>query len=83
MDFSTSRRIARLGAFAIACAWPGAAGAICLVQAYEAALKNDPQYRAAWYEHEGGKEYANIGRAALLPSVAASYSASKNRARIE
>lgn len=61
----------------------GSASAIGLLQAYQAALKNDPGYRAAYFENEGGKEYANIGRAGLLPSVTASYSHYKNRAEIE
>lgn len=61
----------------------GSAGAIGLLQAYQAALTNDPAYRAAYFENEGGKEYANIGKAGLLPSVTASYSYYKNRAEIE
>jgi protease secretion system outer membrane protein len=60
----------------------GSAGAISLQQAYEAALKNDPAYRMNFYENEYGKENRIIGRASLLPSVSASYSASRNRADI-
>ena len=58
----------------------GAAGAINLQQAYDAALRNDPTYRSAFQDSEAGKEYAVIGRAGLLPQVSANYSASKNRA---
>jgi len=55
----------------------GAASALGLMQAYQAALQNDPAYRAAYYTAEGGKEYQVLGRAALLPTVSASYSGSK------
>ncbi len=58
------------------------ATALGLVQAYEAALKNDPVYRAAFYANEGGKESAVLGRAALLPTVSGSYSGSKNQSDI-
>ncbi|MTV40548.1 TolC family outer membrane protein [Duganella radicis] len=57
-----------------------AAGAMNLQQAYDAALRNDPTYRSAFQDSLGGKEYAVIGRAALLPQVSASYSGSKIRA---
>ena len=61
----------------------GGASAIGLLQAYQAAVNNDPAYRAAYYENEGGKEYANIGLAGMLPSVTANYGYYKNRAEIE
>lgn len=60
----------------------GNASAMGLLQAYEAALQNDPTYRAAEYENKAGKAYAAIGRSSLLPSVSASYSTNKNRADI-
>lgn len=56
------------------------AGAMNLQQAYDAALRNDPTYRSAYQDSLAGKEYEVIGRAALLPQVSASYSATKNRA---
>lgn len=59
------------------------ASAMSLVQAYEAALKNDPTYRAAYYQAEGGKENRILGRSALLPSVSINYSGSQNRNTIE
>ena len=71
------RTACALGAMLAVCA--GAANAINLQQAYEAALKNDPTYRMGFYENEAGQENRIIGRAGLLPSVAASYSASRNR----
>ncbi|MFC5551300.1 TolC family outer membrane protein [Massilia aerilata] len=61
----------------------GHAGAVTLQQAYEAALKNDPQYRMSFYEKESAKENRVIGRSYLLPSVSASYSGSRNVADLE
>jgi protease secretion system outer membrane protein len=61
----------------------GAASAISLQQAYEAALKNDPAYRMNFYENEIGKENRILGRSTLLPNISASYSTSRNRADIE
>jgi outer membrane protein, protease secretion system len=56
----------------------GGAHAVGLQQAYQAALKNDPAFRMNFYENEIGKENRVLGRAGLLPNVAASYSASHN-----
>lgn len=56
------------------------AGAMNLQQAYDAALHNDPTYRSAFQDSLAGKEYAVIGRSAIMPQVSASYSANKNRA---
>lgn len=58
------------------------AAALSLIQAYEAALRNDPTYRAAQHENEAGQQYKVLGRAHLLPSVGISYSRNKNRADI-
>ncbi|MES2018331.1 MAG: TolC family outer membrane protein [Pseudomonadota bacterium] len=60
----------------------GAAQALSLVEAYEKARLHDPAYRAAFYASEGGKQYKVLGRAGLLPGVAANYAASKNRTDI-
>jgi len=60
----------------------GGASAMGLLQAYEAALQNDPTYRAAIHENEAGQQNRIIGRSTLLPNVAASYSNTKNRADI-
>jgi protease secretion system outer membrane protein len=54
--------------------------ALNLTQAYELALKNDPVYRSASKEYEAGLENNGIGRAAVMPKVAASYSQNANRA---
>lgn len=66
-------------AAAIALLAAGQAGALTLTQAYEAALRNDPQYRSALAENAQGVEYRKVGRSALLPAVSASYSRYKNR----
>jgi protease secretion system outer membrane protein len=58
----------------------GGASAIGLVQAYDAALKNDPSYRSAFFDRESGKENEIIGRVGLLPNVSANYYANKNYA---
>lgn len=57
--------------------------AISLMQAYEAALKNDPTYRAAFYAGEAGKENRILGRSNLLPSISGNYSGSRNNYTIE
>jgi outer membrane protein, protease secretion system len=58
------------------------ASALGLVQAYEAALQNDPAYRAAVHDNEAGQQYKVLGRSNLLPSLSASYAKNKNRADI-
>lgn len=67
-------------ALAFALAGGATAQAMNLQQAYDAALRNDPNYRAAFQEKLGGDEYEKLGRSQLLPNVAASYSANRNRA---
>jgi protease secretion system outer membrane protein len=59
------------------------ASALGLMQAYEAALKNDPAYRAAFYAGEAGKENRILGRSNLLPSISGNYSRSKNNSTLE
>lgn len=53
-----------------------------LLQAYQAALQNDPTYRGARHENQAGQEARNMGRSNLLPKLSANYSTSKNRAEI-
>lgn len=65
---------------AAALAWAGNASAIGLIQAYQAALQNDPTYRGAFFESEAGKESRIQGRAGLLPQVGANFNVSQNRA---
>ncbi|MFZ6800832.1 TolC family outer membrane protein [Undibacterium sp. Di24W] len=52
---------------------------IGLLEAYQAALKNDPNHKVAKAELIAGKEYETIGRSGLLPSLQYSYSTSKNK----
>jgi protease secretion system outer membrane protein len=82
MRFLTQPRGARLHrtacALAVLLAASGSAGAITLQAAYQAALKNDPTFRMNYYENEGAKENAVIGRSYLLPSVSAQFSTSRN-----
>jgi protease secretion system outer membrane protein len=54
--------------------------ALNLQEAYELALSNDPVYRSALKEYEAGQENESIGRAAVLPKVAANYNKSTNQA---
>lgn len=56
--------------------------ALSLLQAYEAALANDPAYLAAIQENLAGQQYKVLGRAGLLPNISANYSKNKNRAEI-
>lgn len=60
----------------------GSVFALGLVEAYEAALQNDPTFRSAVHENEAGQQNKVIGRSTLLPSLTASYSHTKNRADI-
>lgn len=54
------------------------AGAVGLLQAYDAALKNDPTYRGAFFENEAGKENKILGRAGLLPNIFGNLNISRN-----
>lgn len=63
----------------MACAQTGYA--LTLQEAYDAALQNDPVYRAAARENESGQFNRVIGKSALLPVVALSYSSSGNNAQ--
>lgn len=79
--FPTRRLAACALAAALAC--HGApVFALGLVQAYESALQNDPDYRAAIHESEAGQQYKVLGRANLLPGISMSYAKSRNRADI-
>lgn len=56
--------------------------ALGLLQAYEAALDNDPTYQSAIHENEAGQQNRLLGRSTLLPTIAASYQTSKASAEI-
>lgn len=53
-----------------------------LLQAYQAALQNDPAYRGAIYENLAGQEARIMGRSNLLPKLSARYATGKNQAEI-
>jgi len=53
-----------------------------LLQAYQAALQNDPTYRSAIYENQAGQEARIMGRSNLLPKLSGRYATSKNQADI-
>lgn len=55
------------------------AQALTLGQAYELALTRDPSFMAAIKDYESGLQSGPIGRAALLPKVAANYNQQSNR----
>ncbi len=54
------------------------ASALGLMNAYQAALVNDPTLRAARHERDAGQQALPIARAGLLPSVSLSSSRAKN-----
>lgn len=56
-------------------AWSQAVG---VMQAYEAALRNDPAFQVALAERAVGQEHLAIGRAGTLPVVAASAGVNRN-----
>lgn len=53
------------------------ARAIGLLDAYEAALENDPTYRSALHESEAGQQAEAIGLAGLLPNLSITHVQSK------
>ena len=79
-----STRSIKLSLIALACGLLIApveqASAIGLIQAYNAALLNDPTYRSAIFDNQAGKEYKAIGRSGLLPTLQYSYATSQNKA---
>lgn len=52
--------------------------AIGLLDAYEAALENDPVYRSAIHENEAGQQEKAIGLSGLLPNLSFTHVRSKN-----
>lgn len=53
-----------------------------LLQAYQAALQNDPAYRSAIYENQAGQEARIMGRSNLLPKLSGRFATGKNQADI-
>ena len=50
-----------------------------LMQAFDAALQNDPIYRAAVHENAAGQQFTSIGRSFLLPNISFSYTTNANQ----
>ena len=50
-----------------------------LMQAFDAALQNDPIYQAAVHENAAGQQFTNIGRSHLLPNISFSYTTNANQ----
>ncbi len=73
---------ATLAACALAL-WSSGVLAAGLLDAYQAARQNDPTFRAARYERDAGQYAIDLGRAALLPTVAITGSFSKNQGERE
>ncbi len=74
-------RLAPLAAAALLCC-SASASALGLLDAYRAAVQNDPTFQSAVFANQGGQENRILGRANLLPTVSASYSASRNNTDI-
>lgn len=75
-------RVLSAVALGLALSMDCAAAPLTLLQAYQAALQNDPTYRGAINEHKAGQENVNLGRSRLLPRLSISYAANKNNAEI-
>nr|WED68550.1 TolC family outer membrane protein [Pectobacterium colocasium] len=58
------------------------ANALGLLDAWELALRNDAQFRAAGFERAAGLEEENIGRANLLPNLQYGYSANRSHSKV-
>jgi outer membrane protein, protease secretion system len=54
--------------------------AMGLLDAYNAALQNDPVFRSAIHDNESGRENRELGRSYLMPNLSINYTASKNKA---
>ena len=57
----------------------GNAAAFGLMQAFDAALQNDPAYRAAIHENAAGQQFKVMGRSHLLPNLSFVYTTSQNQ----
>lgn len=56
--------------------------ALDLMQAYEAARKNDPAFKGAVAERDAGREFEVIGQARVLPVVNAVSTSNRNNAKV-
>ena len=55
------------------------AAAFGLMQAFDAALQNDPAYRAAIHENAAGQQFKVMGRSHLLPNLSFVYTTNQNQ----
>lgn len=62
--------------------WMPQAQALDILQAYEAALTNDPKFRSASKAYEAGLANRDIGRSALLPKLNANYTQLANNSSL-
>ncbi|SDW64692.1 TolC family outer membrane protein [Nitrosomonas communis] len=69
-----------LSIVALTLAWQvGSVQAMGLLEAYEAALMNDPTFRSAIHENEAGQQSIALGRSGLLPTLSISHLQSWSR----
>lgn len=78
MPFLSIRRRAVLLLSAASLFQAGNAAAFGLLQAFDAALQNDPVYRAAIHENAAGQQFKALGRANLLPTMSFVYTQNQN-----
>jgi protease secretion system outer membrane protein len=86
LSFSSQQRTickAICGAIATLALPVASASAMGILQAYDAALLNDPTYRSAISENQAGQQNKALGRSGLLPSLQYNFSASKNKGTSE
>ena len=81
--YSLRKRALALAASAAMLVYGSNASALGLLEAYQAALTNDPVFQSATQEYLAGQENKILGRSLLLPNVSANYANSKNRADVE
>ena len=78
MPFLSFRRRAVLLLSIAALFQTGTAAAFGLMQAFDAALQNDPVYRAAIHENAAGQQFKALGRSHLLPTMSFVYTQNQN-----
>jgi len=79
MPFLSFHRRAVLFLSIVALFPTGNAAAFGLMQAFDAALQNDPVYRAAMHENAAGQQFKVIGRSFLLPNLSFTYTNNQNQ----
>jgi protease secretion system outer membrane protein len=78
MPFLSFRRRAVLLLSVAALFQAGNVAALGLMQAFDAALQNDPVYRAAIHENAAGQQFRVLGRSYLLPTMSFVYTQNQN-----